>query len=65
MVNGIRIRNPCELNKGRVWKFHAGSQVRQTPEEDQRTYWPKCCEYKIKDDDNSQKTLNDKNEVYL
>ena len=37
------------------WNF------RQTPEEGQRTYRPKCCGNNNKDGDNSLKTLNDKN----
>ena len=61
MVNRIRTSNPCGLNKGRGSKFYVGFQVRQTPEEGQRTYRMKRCEYNIKDEDNSLKTLNDKN----
>ena len=50
------------LNKGRGSKFRVGSRVRQvTPEEGRRTHQPKRCEYNNKDEDNSQKTLNDKN----
>ena len=31
-----------------------GSQVQhETPEEGQRTYWPKCCEYNNRDEVNS------------
>ena len=52
----------CGLNKGWGSKFHAGSQVWKTPEEGQKTYQPKHCEYNYKDEDNSPKTLNDKNQ---
>ena len=38
-----------------------GSRVRQTPEEDQKTYWPKRCGNNNKDEDNSLKALNDEN----
>ena len=41
------------------------SQVQQTPEEGQWTYWPKCCGNNNKDEDNSPKTLNDKNQNLL
>ena len=61
MVNGIRIGNPCGFNKGRSSKFREGCRVRQTPEEGQRTYRPKHCGNNNKDEDNSPKTLNDKN----
>ena len=39
-----------------------GSGVRQTPEEGRRTYRPKRCGNNNKDEDNSPKTLNDKNQ---
>ncbi len=61
MANGIRTGNPCGFNKGRSSKFRVGSQVRQTPEKGQRTYRPKHCGNNNKDEDNSSKTLNDKN----
>ena len=35
--------------------------VRQTPEEGRRTYRPKCCGKNNRHEDNSPKTLNDKN----
>ncbi len=41
--------------------FREGSRVRQTPEEGRRTYQPKRCGNNYKDEDNSPKTLNDKN----
>ena len=43
MANGIRTDDPHGFNKRRSSKFHESSQVRQTPEEGQRTYWPKRC----------------------
>ena len=53
MVNGIRTSEPRGLYKGRGSKFCVGSQVRQTLEEDRRTY-------NNNDEDNSPKTLSDK-----
>ena len=61
MVNGIRTGNPHGFNKGRSSKFREGSRVRQTPEEGRRTYRPKRCGNNNKNEDNSPKTLNDKN----
>ena len=61
MANEIRTGDPREFNKGRSLKFHEGSRVRQTPEEDRRTYQPKRCGNNNKDEDNSLKTLNDEN----
>ena len=46
-------------------KFHVGSRVQQTPEEGQRTHWPKHCGNNNKDEDNSLKILNDKNHQAL
>ena len=57
MANGIRTGDPRRFNKGRGSKFREGSQVRQMPEEGQRTYRLKCCENNNKDEDNSLKTL--------
>ena len=65
MANGIRTGNPRGFNKGRSSKFREGSRVRQTPEEDRRTYRPKRCGNNNKDDDNSPKTLNDKKTFIL
>ena len=48
MANGIRTGDPHGFNKGHSSKFCVGSWVWQTPEEGQRTYWPKCCEITIK-----------------
>ena len=62
MANGIRTGDPRGFNKGRSSKFREGSRVRQTPEEGRRTYRPKRCRNNNKDEDNSLKTLNDKNQ---
>ena len=62
MANGIRTSDPREFNKGRSSKFRAGSRVRQTPEEG-RIYRPKRYGNNNKDEDNSTKTLNDKNKT--
>ena len=60
------VSDPRGLNKGDSLKFCEGSQVRQeTPEEGRRTYRPKRCEYSNKDEDNSPKTLNDKNKFSI
>ena len=60
MANGIRRGDPRGFNKGCSSNFCVGSWVRQTPEEGQGTYQPKCCGNNNKDEDNSPKTLNDK-----
>ena len=62
MVNGIGTSDPCGLDKERSSKFRVGSQVRQTHEEGRRTYRPKRWEYNNKDENNSPKTLNYKNQ---
>ena len=62
MANGIRTGDPRGFNKGRSSKFREGSQDRQTPEEGRRTYQPKRCGNNNKDEDNSLKNLNDKNQ---
>ena len=64
MVNRIRTGDPCGFNKGHSSKFCVGSTVRQTPEEGQRTYRLKCGNNN-EDEDNSPKTLNDKNHQVL
>ena len=46
-------------------KFREGSRVRQTPEKGRKTYRPKRCGNNNKDEDNSPKTLNDKNQQVL
>ena len=61
MVNGIRTGDPRGFNKRCSLKFCVGSPVRQTPEEGQRTYRLKRCGNNNKDEENSPKTLNDKN----
>ena len=62
LVPGYGLRNQNRrtrgLNKGRSSKFNEGSRVRQTPEEDRRTYQPKRCGNI--NENNSPKTLNDK-----
>ena len=60
MVNGIRTGDSRGFSEGRCSKFRVGSRVRQTPEEERRTYWPERCGNNNKDEDNSQKTLHDK-----
>ena len=65
MANGIRTGDPRGLNKGRGSKFRVGSRIRQTPEEGRRTYRPKRCGNNNKDEDNSPKTLNDKNRLAI
>ena len=62
MVNRIRTGDPRRFNKGHSSKSHIGSQVRQTPEEGQRTYRPKHGNNN-NNEDNSLKTLNDKKNV--
>ena len=61
MANGIRTGDHRGFNKGRSSKFWEGSQVWQ---EGQRTYRPKRCGNTNKDEENSPKTLNDKNLYY-
>ena len=63
MANGIRTGNPSGFNKGSSSKFREGSQVRQTPEEGRKTYQTKHCGNNNKDEDNSPKTHNDKNQL--
>ena len=53
--------DPSNLPCWHSSKFHEGSRVRQTPEEGRGTYRPKRCGNNNKDEDNSPKTLNDKN----
>ena len=65
MANGIRTGELRGFNKGRSSKFREGSRVRQTPEEGRRTYQPKRCGNNNEDEDNSPKTLNDKNHQAL
>ena len=65
MANGIRTGDPHGFNKGRSSKFREGFWVRQTPKEGQMTYRPKRCGNNNKDEDNSLKTLNNKNVSYF
>ena len=64
MANGIRTGDPRGFNKGHSSKFCVGSQVWQIPEEGWRTYQLKRCGNNNKDEDNSLKTLNEKNDLY-
>ena len=61
LANGIRTGDPRGFDGGRSSKFHVGSRVRQTVEKGRRTYRPKRCGNNNKDEDNSPKTVNDKN----
>ena len=61
-ANGIRAGELHGFNKGRSSKFREGSRVRQTPEEGPWTYRPK--HRGNKDEDNSPKTFNDKNNSF-
>ena len=61
MANGIRTGDPCGFNKGRSSKIRVGSRDRQTLEEGRRIYRPKRYGTNNKEEDNSPKTLNDKN----
>ena len=60
MANGIRKSDPRGFNKRCSSKFCEGSRVWQTPEEGRRTNRPKHCGNNNKDEDNSPKTLYDK-----
>ena len=59
-VQQNRTGDPRGFNKGRSSKFREVSRVRLTPEEGRKTYRPKRCGNNNKDEDNSQKILNDK-----
>ncbi len=61
-ANRIRTSDPRGFNKVRSSKFRVSSRVQQTSEEGRRTYRPKRCGNNSKDEDNSPKTLNDKNQ---
>ena len=65
MANGFRISDHCGFNKRLRSNFRVGSRVQQTSEEGRRTYRPKSCGNNNKDEDNSPKTLNDKNHQNL
>ena len=62
MANVIRTGDPHGFNKGLSSKLCEGTRVRQTSEEGRRTDRPKRCGNNNKDEDNSPKTLNDKNQ---
>ena len=65
MANRIRTGDSRGFNKGHSLKIRVGSpRVQQTPDEGRRTYRPKCCGNNNKDEDNSLKTLNDKNLIF-
>ena len=57
----FHLHDPRGFNKRRSSKFREGSRVRQAPEEGRRTHRPKRCGNNNKDEDNSPKTLNNKN----
>ena len=61
MANGIITSDPHGFNKGHSSKLRVGSRARQTPEKGRGTYRPKRCGNNNKDEDNSPKTLIDKN----
>ena len=63
MANRIRTGDPHGFNKGCSSKFRRGYRVQQTPE-GRRTYQPKHCGNN-KDEDNSPKNLNNKNQASL
>ena len=63
MANRIRTGDPRGFNIGHSLKFREGSQVWQTPEEGRGTYRPKYWGNNNKDEDDSPKTLNDKNDI--
>ncbi len=63
MANGIRTSDPRGFNKGRSSKFRECSRVPQTHKEGWRTYRQKRCGNNNKDEDNSSKNLNDKNQL--
>ena len=65
MANGIRTSDHRRFNKGHGSKFREGSRVWQTPEKGWKTYRPKHWGNNNKDEDNSSKTLNDKNQQAL
>ena len=59
MVNGIKTIYFFGLNEGFSLRFSVGSQLsHNTPEEGQRVYWLKHCEYY--NEDNSPNILSDK-----
>ena len=65
MVNGIRTSDPRGLSKGRGSKFRVISRVLHISEEGRMPYWPKRCEHNNRDENNSLKTMNDKDVFFL
>ena len=63
MANGIRTVDPVGSIKDVAQS--SGPRVRQTPEEGRMTYRPKRCGNNNKYEDNSPKTLNDKNQYFI
>ena len=61
MFKGIETSDSSGLNKERASMFRAGYRVLQITEKGWRKYRPKQCEYNNKDENNSTKTLIDKN----
>ena len=62
MVNGIRTSYSHGLDKGFNLRFSLGFQVQyKEPEEGQRTYRPKHCQYNNEDVDNTLNILMMKN----
>ena len=61
MVKRIRTLYPCALDKGSGSKFRVGPEWQETPNENQRVYQLRCCEYNNEDEDNIPNTLKDKN----
>ena len=61
MVNRIGTVYHCVVNESFSLRFCVVSQVHETPEEGQRTYLLKCCEYNNKEDVNSSNILSDNN----
>ena len=65
MVNRIGTIYPCGLNKGFSSRYWVGFRVwHEMPEEGQRMYQPKHCEYNNKDEVNSLNILSDKKKYH-
>ena len=62
MVNRIGTVYPCGSNKGLSLKFCVDSRAQhETPEEGQRIYRPKHCDYNNKDEVNGPNILTNNN----
>ena len=62
MVNRFGLSTPCGSYKGFSWRFCVDFRVRhESPEEGQRSYPPKRCDYNNKDEINSLTILNNDN----